>query len=117
MTPEQLKILEFAAFGFLGGVIGVMARSERLALPRIVAERQADGQVVRFIDPGFLASCLLGALLAAWRDGRPETAIVYGLASGYVGPALLKRLIERLLKHAGLDSDTPAAREDERVPG
>jgi hypothetical protein len=55
--------------------------------------------VVRtFIDPGFILTILFGGLGAAILDGRPVTAIVYGLASAFSGRQMLRPLLELLVR-------------------
>jgi len=100
---DSFKILEFAAYGAAAALLGTMVRDGRLQVPRIYSERGREGHPVRFIDPGFLGSVLLGAALAAYFDGRAQTAAAYGLAAGYAGPALLNALAEPLLKRLGMD--------------
>ncbi|MFN3652209.1 MAG: hypothetical protein ACK47B_21740 [Armatimonadota bacterium] len=101
MTPFHWKLVEFFIYGAIGGLIGAMTKSRSLELPRIVVKRQKDGEVRKFIDMGFLAAPFLGGALAAYFDGRPETAIVYGVTSGYAGPSLLNALGDTLLKRVG----------------
>ncbi|MGV3720575.1 MAG: hypothetical protein ACO1SX_06655 [Actinomycetota bacterium] len=102
MTREQLLLICFPAAGFVGALIGSAVRNGRLELPRLVMQRESDGQVRKWIDPGFLLSTVVGALLAAWIDGRPWTAVFVGVTVGYVGPSILVTLvIEPLAKKLG----------------
>jgi hypothetical protein len=103
LTPAHIKLLEFAAFGFTAGIIGTMARERKLTLPRIYKIKELDGGTETVIDPGFLAAPVLGAALAMIVDGRPETALAYGLAAGFVGPSLLQSLLEPVLRKFGID--------------
>lgn len=108
MSPETLNLLLFPICGAIGGIIGCAAKHEKLELPRIVVIREADGETRRFIHPGFLASVLAGAVGAFIIDHRPETAIVYGLAAGFVGPAILKAFIAPALRKLGWSEDAAA---------
>jgi len=103
LTFDQLKLLEYAGYGLASGVIGTMARERRLTLPRIYKVRDGTNRAETVVDPGFLAAPVLGAVLAMIVDGRPQTALAYGLAAGFVGPALLHSLLEPLLKRFGID--------------
>lgn len=93
MSPEVLKLLEYAAYGAVGALAGVVGKSGELRLPRLRRRALKDGDVVIALDLGFIAALLLGAILAAWIDGRPQTALAYGLASGYAGPSLLSAMV------------------------
>lgn len=102
-----IKLAWFFLYGAVGGLIGAMAKSRRLTLPRITVEREADGELVKEWDSGFLWAPFLGGALAAIVDGRPETAIAYGLASGYAGPAIINAVVDPILKKFGLNPDSP----------
>ena len=103
LTPEHAKLLGYAVYGGIAGLIGAMAKSRRLTLPRIVTYRERDGEVVKMIDVGFLAAPFLGALLAAYFDTKPENAIAWGLASGYAGPSVCNAILDELLKRFGIN--------------
>ena len=107
MDASHLKLLMYFAYGAVGGLIGSMAKSRRLTLPRMVGERLADGTVRKIIDPGFVTAPLLGGLLAAYFDVRPENSIAWGLAAGYAGPSILNALVDQLLKRLGLAMESP----------
>lgn len=102
LTPEQWKILEYLAWGGASGLIGSMTKSRRMTLPHLTCIRERDGRVVKGFDWGFLAAPLLGAVVAAAVDGRPSTAIAYGLACGYAGPSLLNLIVDWGLGKLGL---------------
>lgn len=102
LTPEQWKVLEYLAWGGAAGLIGAMTKSRRMTLPRITCEREKDGSTVKVLDWGFLVAPFLGALVAAVVDGRPQTAVAYGLACGFAGPSLLNIVTEWVLSRAGL---------------
>jgi hypothetical protein len=95
------RLCQYAAYGAVGGFVGVLAKSGRLELPHLV-RRSEDGERAVMIDLGFLGSLILGAVLAAVMDGRPQTAIAYGLAAGFVGPAALNCVLDPLLIRVGL---------------
>jgi hypothetical protein len=97
MTPEQLKLLQLATYGFAAALIGSMAKERKLRLPRVYLVKEETGEAIRILDPGFLAAPLLGAFMAMIIDGRLENALLYGLASGYAGPAVLNAFIDPLL--------------------
>ncbi len=101
MSPEYVKILEYAAWGGVGGIAGAMTKGQRIELPRIVLERESDGHVRKFIDPGFLGSIVLGAVLAIYFDTSPQNALAWGVASGYVGPAILGVFTDAFMKFQG----------------
>lgn len=102
MSREQLLLICYPFAGFVGALIGSAVRNGRLELPRLVVQREKDGEIRKYIDPGFLLSTIVGALLAAWIDGRPWTAVFVGVTAGYVGPSILITLvIEPLAKKLG----------------
>lgn len=103
LTPAHWKLLEFAAFGFFSGIIGTMARERKLTLPRIYKIKDPQGGTETVVDSGFLVAPVLGAVLAMIVDGRPETALAYGLAAGFVGPALLQSVLEPVLRKFGIE--------------
>jgi hypothetical protein len=106
MDRAHLLLFCYPAAGFVGALIGSMVREKRLQLPRLVVQRESDGEVKKWIDPGFLLSPTVGALLAAWIDSRPWTAVFVGVTVGYVGPAILVTLvIEPLAKKLGYTTD------------
>jgi hypothetical protein len=102
---EYAKLLEYAAFGAGGGLIGAMTKSRTLRLPRLLVERLEDGETVKVLDAGLLAAPLLGACLAMYFDTRPENALAWGLAAGYAGPTVLNVIIDPLLRKLGLNPD------------
>jgi hypothetical protein len=101
MNPAYIKLAEYAFFGAIGGLIGAMAKSRTLTLPRIVITRRKSGEVVKVVDTGFLSAPFLGASLAMYFDTRPENAIAWGLACGFAGPSIITALLEALMKQAG----------------
>ena len=104
MSPDLqllIKLLVYAVFGAVGGLIGVASKGEALGLPRVLTVKDKDGSSRRMWDPGFLMSVFLGAGIAAWRDGSYEQAIAWGLAAGFVGPALLKTLLDSYFRKLG----------------
>lgn len=102
MSPEHQQLLAYALYGSLGGLIGAMAKSRRLTLPRIVTRRDADGEVAKMIDVGFLAAPFLGAALAMYFDTSPPNAIAWGLAGGYAGPTVVNTVVDQMLKRFGI---------------
>jgi hypothetical protein len=76
-------------------------------MPRFICKRERNGETVKFVDPGFLTSVFLGAALAIYFDTKPENAIAWGLGAGFAGPAILRSLIDSLLKRLGLDALPP----------
>jgi hypothetical protein len=108
MDPTYLKLLEYAAFGSVGAIVGAMAKCRKVQLPRVSVERTRDGETVTVIDMGFLTAPLLGACLAMYFDTNAPNAIAWGLAAGFVGPSLLNSMIDPLLKRLGFDPDAPA---------
>ncbi|MGV3723804.1 MAG: hypothetical protein ACO1SX_23140 [Actinomycetota bacterium] len=102
MNPAYAKILEYAAFGAIGALAAAMSKSRGLALPRIVVHRERDGQVSKWIDMGFLAAPVLGAVLAVYFDTTPANAIAWGCAAGWGGTSILTAIQDALLRAAGL---------------
>jgi hypothetical protein len=105
MTPTDWQLLQAFACGFGGALIGSMAKTRKLQLPRVYAVRTATGEVIKGLDAGFLVSPLLGGILAMIVNGGPERAIGYGLATGYAGPAVLNALIDPFLRRLGIEPD------------
>jgi hypothetical protein len=105
MVTEAWAVVQLAACGFGGALIGSMAKTRRLRLPRVCVVKQESGEAEWILDPGFLATPLLGAFLAVLLASRAEVALWYGLATGYVGPALLNLLFDPLLKRLGADPE------------
>jgi len=101
MSPAYVKIFEYAAWGFIGGVIGLMSKNRRLELPRLHSVREKDGRVSKWIDVGFLSSPFLGSALAIYFDTRPENALAWGMVAGYAGSSVMTLLQERVLTLAG----------------
>lgn len=108
MSPDHLEMLQFAAFGGLGGLLGSACKTRTLQLPRILRRGVNPEERVVLLDLGFLAAPLLGGILAAVIDGRPSTAIAYGLASGWVGPAVVNAVLDPFLAKIGMG---PISRE------
>lgn len=102
MSPEAWKILEYAAWGGAGALLGSVAHTRTLQLPRIVRRGVDPGDQVVLLDLGFLVAPILGAVLAAIVDGRPQTAVAYGIAAGYAGPAFANALLDALLRRIGM---------------
>lgn len=109
------QILAYAAYGGIGAVVGLVAKTRRLELPRVVRRQLRTGDHSTHLDVGFLAAPLLGAVLAVLFDTSAPNAIAWGLASGYVGPALLNAIIDPILARLGRPLDVPArpARSDQ----
>ncbi|HEU4751926.1 MAG TPA: hypothetical protein VFU47_03740 [Armatimonadota bacterium] len=120
MNPVLWKTLEYAAYGALAALIGSMAKSRGLQLPRIFVQRHADGETVKVIDLGFLTSPILGAFLAAYFDTRPENAIAWGLAAGFVGPSIINAvwdpIVRRVLGAIIPPGETPPPKPDPQLP-
>lgn len=93
LTTEQWKLLEYAGYGFLGALVASMVKERSIRLPTIYIHKDTDGVTRRYVDPGFIGAALLGAIIAAIMDGRPQTAIAYGVASAFVGLEILKPII------------------------
>lgn len=107
MSPAYVKILEYAAWGFIGGLIGLMSKNRRLEMPRMVVHRERDGRTSKWLDVGFLSSPFLGSALAIYFDTRPENALAWGMVAGYAGSSVLTLLQERLLSAAGFKVGIP----------
>jgi hypothetical protein len=113
---EFLHYLTFALYGGVGALLCAAAKQRTLEMPRVVRKRDADGDVRTVIDLGFLAAPLLGAIVAAYVDGRPATALAWGALCGYAGPAILNWVFDPWLKKLGVplhDGLPPAARDEE----
>lgn len=106
MDAQQWELLWFALYGGSAAFVASITRTGRLVVPRPRRRRDPDGDEWSW-DLGSFAAAPLGALLAAVFDGRPQTAIAYGLAAGVAGPALLSALTDPLLKKLGLDPKPP----------
>jgi len=85
--------MPFALWGAGGALIGSMVREDGLQLPRVYVKKNGTGAERTYIDPGFLVALIAGAVLAAWIDGRPQTALAYGVACGFAGPAALRQML------------------------
>ncbi len=112
MHADFPTICQFFGWGALGGLIGGATKSHRLQLPRVIRRGVDPGDRVILIDLGFLASILLGGTVAMIVDGRVQTALAYGLAAGFAGPAVVNALIDPLLRKIGM----PPAVPDEKEP-
>lgn len=102
MPPEYLKLAEYAVFGAVGALIGAAAKNRSLELPRVTRKKEKSGAVVKSLDLGFLTAPLLGAVLAAVVDGRPQTGIAYGLAAGFAGPAIINAVLDPIIARLGM---------------
>jgi hypothetical protein len=107
LPHDPLTLCAFAVWGLIGGLIGASTRTHRLELPRVVCEHSKTGQVKRYVDPGFLTAAVFGAVVAAAIDGRPWTALAYGIAVGYAGPAIVRALVDRVLRTLSLEPQEP----------
>lgn len=95
----------FFAYGAVGGIVGAMSKSRRLRLPRVIRHVEKDGDLVVEVDAGFLLAPLLGGLVAMLLDGRPATAIGWGLACGYAGPAIVNVIVDGMLRKLGVETE------------
>lgn len=93
-NPQLLALYLLA--GAAGSLIACCLRDGRLELPRLVKNQKGA-----FIDPGFLATTVFGALLAACVDGRPVTAFFVGMSVSYLGREGLRPFIAAALKPFG----------------
>ncbi|HEU4754104.1 MAG TPA: hypothetical protein VFU47_13420 [Armatimonadota bacterium] len=119
---DVTKALIYAALGFIGALIGSMAKERRLTLPRVLVEIDEQGRRRRVIDPGFVVAPLVGALMAVYFDARYENALAWGAASGVVGPAILNIFSDWALKRLGFSvqphgAELPAASAGEGAKG
>lgn len=114
MDPTTLKILESAGWGALGALVAMAGKTRRLMLPHLVRRGVEDGEHVYLVDLGFLAAPLLGAALAMMLDGRPQTALAYGVTAGYAGPAVLNAVLDPFLKKIGMGPVQPMDGEGEK---
>ena len=101
LTPEHVKLLEYAVYGGLSALVGSMTKSRSLTLPRLVTYHEKNGQVKKIWDPGLLVAPFGGAIIAAIVDGRPQTALAYGVAVGFAGPAVFSVLSDAVIKRLG----------------
>lgn len=102
MHADLITNLEFCAWGALGGLIGGATKTHKLQLPRVIRRGAEPGDRVVLIDLGFLASILLGGTVAMIVDGRVQTALAYGLAAGFAGPAVVNALLDPLFHKLGM---------------
>jgi predicted Na+-dependent transporter len=105
MHVEWQTAAAFFGYGAIGGIVGAMSKSRRLRLPRVIRRVARDGDHIIEVDSGFLLAPLLGGLVAMIVDGRPETAIGWGLACGYSGPAIVNAIVDGLLKKLGVNTE------------
>ena len=111
MDHQPLTLLLFSAYGAAGAFIGSVSKTRKLELPRIIRRGVKLEDRVTLIDVGFLGAPLLGAVLAAVVDGRPQTALAYGIAAGFAGPAVINSVIDPILARIGM-SEVEAAHVD-----
>ena len=116
MTGEMWKLVEFAIWGLLGGLIGAIGKAGRLTLPHVLIEKTRSGVTRRVIDLGFVAAPFIGSVIGAAVDGRPLTALAFGVTAGFAGPAFVKVIAETTLRLFGY-AIRAMAEEMERRPG
>ena len=116
MEHQPLSLLIFAGYGAIGAFIGAISKTRKLELPRIIRRGVSLADRVTLIDVGFLGAPLLGAVLAAIVDGRPQTAIAYGIAAGFAGPAVINSVIDPILARIGMEDMNTSRQEGERKP-
>ena len=106
----------YPAIGISGGLLGAASKDGRLQLPRMTIERVADGDVVRYIHPGFLLAPAVGSMVAGMVDGNSWMAMGAAFAVGYLGPATAYRqFVAPMLQKAGT-IPTPAETPREEKP-
>ncbi len=113
---EILDSLPIAGIGAGTALLTALGKSGRFRLPRIIRQADPDGGAVTLVDLGFLASPILGAVVAVMGDGGWRTALVWGVLSGGIGPAVLNTLLDPLLHKLGLPELSDPDGEGTRAP-
>jgi hypothetical protein len=91
-------MMQFFAFGGVAAFLAGLVKEGKLQLPCLYHQKGEDGVTRTYVDPGFLLNIVVGGIGAAILDGRPVTAIVYGIASVFIGREMLRPLVEIALK-------------------
>lgn len=117
MHPELLELLPLAGIGAAAAFLTALAKSHRLELPRVVRQNGEDGTVT-LVDLGSLAAPLLGMICAVAMDGGPRQAMLWGMAAGIMGPAVLNTLVDPLLARLGMPrAETQSNSAEARTEG
>lgn len=88
----------YPAVGFAGGILGTCARDGRLEVPSAYVETRGT-RTKRYLDPGFLVSPAMGAMVAGMIDGNSWYAMAAAVCVGYLGPKLAyQRIIAPMLE-------------------
>jgi hypothetical protein len=104
VNRELIELLGLAGLGAAGALVGVIVKTGRLMLPRVVHQNGEGGDTVTLIDLGCFSSLFLGAAAAVYFDGGPRWAVWYGFLSGTAGAVVLNAILEPLLRRIGLPS-------------
>jgi hypothetical protein len=116
MTHDPLTLLAFAGYGAAAALVTAIAKTRKLELPHVIRRGVNPGDRVFLIDVGFLAAPLLGGVIAAIVDGRPQTALAYGVAVGFAGTAVVNSVIDPILSKLGMSEVEPAYSDGEGKP-